>query len=97
MLINLEKDEYPILLEGIHCSYPLFTGRFKNRKIFLRLHNVEHKYYSNLAVNETNIFKKISVDPHKYDFVKQNGYDLIRNYYSKEAVIEKLLDFYKTL
>ncbi|MEJ7611206.1 MAG: glycosyltransferase family 4 protein [Ferruginibacter sp.] len=59
LISNLEKDDYPVLLEGIHCTYPLFSGRLKHRKVFLRLHNVEHKYYANLAANESNIFKKL--------------------------------------
>jgi hypothetical protein len=42
---NLLKDEHPILLEGIHCSYILNDSRFENRKMLLRLHNVEWVYY----------------------------------------------------
>ena len=55
---NLQKDNYPILLEGIHCTYPLFSGALKNRKVKIRLHNIEHTYYSELAKNERNFFRK---------------------------------------
>ncbi|MEO7523174.1 MAG: glycosyltransferase family 4 protein [Ferruginibacter sp.] len=58
LLKDLEKDEYPILLEGIHCTYLLQQGKLKNRKVFVRLHNVEYKYYQQLAAAETNIFRK---------------------------------------
>lgn len=59
-LVNaLLKDNYPVLVEGIHCTAFLKDKRFKERKIFIRLHNVEYKYYCQLAKNETNIFKKI--------------------------------------
>lgn len=58
LLENLCKDEHPILLEGIHCTYFLFTNQLKGKKIFVRLHNVEFEYYHQLAKNETVIFKK---------------------------------------
>ena len=58
LLSELRKDDYPVLLEGIHCTYFLFTGELKNRKVFVRLHNVEYEYYAELANTTTNIFKK---------------------------------------
>jgi len=58
-LENINKDNYPILLEGIHCTYPLFKGSLKNRKVKVRLHNIEHTYYAELAKNENNIFRKL--------------------------------------
>lgn len=59
LLKNLQKDDHPVLMEGIHCTYLLKKGLLNNRKIFVRLHNVEYKYYRQLAKHETNIFKKI--------------------------------------
>jgi hypothetical protein len=59
LLINLQKDNYPVLLEGIHCTYLLNSAQLKNRKVFIRLHNTEYLYYNNLAKHETNILKKI--------------------------------------
>ena len=53
---NLSKDDYPILLEGLHCCSVL--EKISNRRIFVRTHNVEHDYYSELAKVEKNIFKK---------------------------------------
>jgi len=58
LIRNLEKDDHPILLEGIHCSYYLYTGRLINRIVLLRLHNAEFEYYRNLALHEKNPFKK---------------------------------------
>jgi hypothetical protein len=55
---NLLKDEHPVLLEGIHCSYPLYCDKLKNRKVILRLHNVEHEYYHQLFRYENSLFKK---------------------------------------
>lgn len=59
LLENLLKDDHPIILEGIHCSYLLNDERFKGRKIILRLHNVEHEYYQQLYHHEKSVFKKI--------------------------------------
>ena len=58
LLSKLLKDDYPVLLEGIHCTYFLYTGELKNKKVFVRLHNVEHEYYEELAKATDNIFKK---------------------------------------
>jgi len=59
LLNRLQEDNHPVLLEGIHCTYLLKKGSLGNRKIFVRLHNVEYKYYGQLAKHESNIFKKI--------------------------------------
>jgi hypothetical protein len=59
LITNLQKDDYPILLEGIHCSYYLNNGLLNNRKIVVRLFNTEFEYYKQLAKLETNLFKKI--------------------------------------
>ena len=52
LIANLKKDNYPVLLEGVHCSYYLHTGELNNRKLMLRLHNTEFEYYKQLAKNE---------------------------------------------
>jgi glycosyltransferase involved in cell wall biosynthesis len=57
LLANLQKDNYPILFEGVHSTYYLHKNYFTNRKTFLRLFNVEHIYYDHLAKHE-NIFAK---------------------------------------
>lgn len=59
LLKNLQKDNYPILFEGIHTTYPLTQTSFPNRTIFIRTHNIEHDYYSGLAKSEKRYFKKL--------------------------------------
>jgi hypothetical protein len=59
LLLNLKKDNHPVLLEGIHCSYYLYKNLLHNRKVVLRLHNVEFEYYHYLAKHEKNWLKKI--------------------------------------
>ncbi|MEO7315817.1 MAG: glycosyltransferase [Ginsengibacter sp.] len=59
LLKNLTKDNAPVLLEGIHCSYYLQNDALKERKVLLRLHNVEYEYYHYLAGAEDHFLKKI--------------------------------------
>lgn len=49
LLDRLKNDNYPILMEGIHCSGFLEDLMGSGRKIFLRAHNVESVYYKELA------------------------------------------------
>ncbi|MDP4285384.1 MAG: glycosyltransferase family 4 protein [Bacteroidota bacterium] len=58
LIKNILKDNYPVLLEGIHCTYCLYNGDFKNRKVLVRLHNVEFEYYHQLALSTKHLFKK---------------------------------------
>jgi hypothetical protein len=39
---DLLKDDYPILCEGLHTTAVLLDKRLKDRKIYVRAHNVEH-------------------------------------------------------
>ncbi len=59
LIKNLNKDNFPILFEGIHTTFPLINSDFSNRKILVRTHNIEHNYYAGLAKSETSIFKKL--------------------------------------
>lgn len=57
LLENLLKDNYPVLMEGVHCT--AFLPQVMNKKkAILRLHNVEGKYYWELFKSETSLFKK---------------------------------------
>jgi len=58
LIENLKRDNYPVLLEGIHCTWPLFAGELAGRKVLVRLHNVEYAYYHQLAQNENHFLKR---------------------------------------
>lgn len=58
LLKNLSQDNHPILMEGIHCTYFLYANHFQDRKIAVRLHNVEYEYYRQLARSENSILKR---------------------------------------
>lgn len=55
---DLLKDDSPILFEGLHCCFHLNDPRLKNRKKIVRMHNIEHAYYSNLAEVEKSFFRR---------------------------------------
>lgn len=56
---NLKKDDYPVLLEGLHCCGVLLDESMAGRNVFVRAHNVEHDYYRLLAKSERNLYKKL--------------------------------------
>jgi len=57
LLQNLQKNSWPILAEGLHCT-ALLDRYWTNRKFIVRTHNVEHEYYKQLGKAEKNLFKK---------------------------------------
>ena len=59
LMTNLLKDNYPILLEGIHCTYLTNDARFNSRAITIRLHNIEYAYYHQLYKHSGSLFKCI--------------------------------------
>ena len=59
LMQNLLKDDYPIILEGLHTCGVLLDPRMEGRKIFVRAHNVEHDYYQYLAETEKSFRKRL--------------------------------------
>ena len=59
LLRRLLLDDYPILMEGIHCTYLLSDSRFKHRRCLVRLHNIESIYYRHLFHSSGYQLKKL--------------------------------------
>jgi hypothetical protein len=59
LLQRLLQDDYPILMEGVHTTYFLKTGHLPQNRCFVRLMNVEHRYYAQLAETSKVGVKKI--------------------------------------
>ena len=59
LLLNLLKDDAPILFEGAHTTALLSSPMLKGRKKFVRTHNVESEYYRELARASTSLFKRL--------------------------------------
>lgn len=74
LIQNLLKDDYPVLLEGLHTCGVLLDKKMKGRRIFVRSHNVEHDYYQNLSKTEKKILKKLFL---KIEAKKLRRFELI--------------------
>lgn len=59
LIKRLQADDYPVLLEGMHCTYPLYKGILKNKTVLVRLHNTEQIYYAHLAENEQRCWRRL--------------------------------------
>lgn len=55
---RLLEDDAPILMEGIHCSYPVLDKRFAGRKMAVRSFNIEYDYYEGLARHTRSAIRK---------------------------------------
>lgn len=58
LLKNLNKNEHPILIEGLHNCWFLDELKPSKRFVAVRTHNIEHDYYKGLAKVEKSLFKK---------------------------------------
>jgi hypothetical protein len=58
LIKNLNKNNNPILFEGLHTCFYLDDKQLKRRRKIVRTHNIEHDYYQNLGRVEKDIFKK---------------------------------------
>lgn len=59
LLERLCEDDAPILFEGLHTCYFLSNVRLKDREKWVRMHNIEHDYYEQLADSTTSWKKNI--------------------------------------
>ena len=59
LLKNLSADKFPVLLEGMHCTWYVYKRALAHRKIAVRLHNVEWEYYAQLTRSTRNIFRRV--------------------------------------
>lgn len=86
LLANLLKDESPILFEGIHTTYFLRHPKLKHRTKVVRMHNIEHEYYRNLEIVETNLLKKYFF---KIESDKLKNYEIYLKHANAIAAISK--------
>ena len=74
LIENLKSDTSPILFEGLHTTFPLIKSIFNNRKVLVRVHNIEHNYYLGLAKSESNLSKKTF---YYFEYLKLKSYQKI--------------------
>ncbi len=77
LIDRLNQDQEPILFEGLHTTFPLYSNKVNADRCYVRTHNVEHEYYKKLEKVETNLFKRI--------FFRQEAKKLLKY----EAVLAK--------
>jgi hypothetical protein len=58
LLENLIRNDFPILFDGLHTTYYINHPSLSDRRKFIRVHNIEHRYYDNLAKHESDLTKK---------------------------------------
>ena len=73
---NLIETEAPILFEGLHCTFPLKRKELQSRLTLVRTHNIEHRYYANLARTEPNLIKKLH---YNIEAIKLKWYEKVLN------------------
>lgn len=95
LLQNLLKDDYPIFMEGVHCTYPAIDPRFDKRKKFVRIHNIEHSYYQRLYNCSHNLFNKAYYRWESY-LLYQYEKQLVNKATAFWAVTEKDTQYFRT-
>jgi len=54
----ITKDSHPVLFEGIHTTYFIRDFKKAGKKCFVRTHNIEHRYYTELAKAEKSLIRR---------------------------------------
>jgi len=77
LLANLLVDNDPILFEGLHTCWYLENEKIQQRMTFVRMHNLEHKYYQGLKRNASFVkkfyFHQEAIKLKKYQKVLSNA------------------------
>lgn len=79
LLDKLMSNDYPILFEGLHTCYFLDQPELANRIKAVRMHNIEHRYYAQLAKSEKNWINK---NYYKVEANKLKNYQSVLDYAS---------------
>ncbi len=58
LIARINADNYPVLLEGLHCTGLLQHMDLAQRKVVVRMHNEESIYYRELARSSRNLLHK---------------------------------------
>ncbi|WP_136666870.1 glycosyltransferase family 4 protein [Flavobacterium sp. H122] len=70
---RLNEDLFPVLFESLKTTAVLNDSRLKQRKFYLRLHNIEENYFDGLAKKESNFINKglFKIEAKKYSRYKE--------------------------
>lgn len=59
LLERLGADDHPILFEGDHTTFYIDHPQLRDKRKYLRIHNIESDYYRALSKVEYSIFKRL--------------------------------------
>lgn len=94
LINNLLKDDYPILMEGVHCTYPAFDKRLEHRRKFVRVYNVEYQYYKSLSLNTRHLLKKLYF-LYESTLLKKYERELVKNVTALWGISYKDVEIYR--
>jgi hypothetical protein len=60
LLANLQLNDAPILFEGLKTAYLVHQNKLPNRIKILRMHNIEHDYFTGISASEKSYIKKFA-------------------------------------
>ncbi len=83
---QLLASDAPILIEGLQSSFLATLPAFRDRKLYLRLHNLESVYYNGLANSETNWIKQLL---YRWEAKKYQKYEAYLNRFATIFTISK--------
>ncbi len=93
LINNLSTNKHPILFDGLQSTLISKSNKLKNRKKYLRLHNIESKYMKYLSYNEKNWIRKIGL---KLDSFRYKSFEKkVSQFETIFAISEKDQKFYK--
>lgn len=94
LLNNLLKDDAPILMEGLHTSGILEHHELSKRVTMVRMHNIEHEYYRELAKNASFLkrlfFLLEARKLEKYTFILKKANSILAIKESDREYFEKI-------
>jgi hypothetical protein len=94
LLENLSGDNFPVLFDGLHTTYWINHRYLSGRLKIVRVHNIEHRYYMNMARFEKNPARKLfygieSLRLQKYEKILKNADILLTVSVTDQEYFEK--------
>ena len=80
LLSKLLSNKYPIFFDGLQSTFISSRKELKNRKKYLRIHNIESIYMKKLSTSENELVRKVGL---KIDSLRYNYFERRLNHFDK--------------
>ena len=80
LLSKLLSNEYPIFFDGLQSTFISSRKELKNRKKYLRIHNIESIYMKKLSTSEKELVRKVGL---KIDSLRYNYFERRLSHFDK--------------